>query len=357
MVTLRQIGWTAALAVAAGAGAGVLLGASRPEPDAGAPPTAAQRFLSRYLAADGRVVRSDQGGDTVSEGQAYAMLLTAATGDRGRFRRIWEWTRTHLQRRDGLLSYRWSKGAVADPQPAADADLDAAHALLIAGRRFRDRALRRAGVRIGKSILARETMATAQGPVLVAGLWAEAQRTVNPSYFSPAAFQELSRATGDPRWAQLEFNSYRIVDELTAAPPDVPPDWATVDANGHASPRQAPTGEEPRFGFEALRIPIRMVGAGTDYGRGLAARIWHFFSALAPESIAPVYRLDGQAAGDGQHAAMLAAAAASGAAAGEGARERSLMDRAAAVDRAKPTYYGSACLALATLEIARGAGS
>jgi hypothetical protein len=29
----------------------------------------AQTFLSRYVADDGRVVRQDQGGDTVSEGQ------------------------------------------------------------------------------------------------------------------------------------------------------------------------------------------------------------------------------------------------------------------------------------------------
>jgi endoglucanase len=354
MVMRRRIAWTAALAVAAGAGAGVLLGTARPTSGAGPQPTAAQRFLSRYVAADGRVVRRDQGGDTVSEGQAYAMLLTAEGGDRERFRRVWKWTRAHLQRRDGLLSYRWRRGAVVDPQPAADADLDAARALLIAGRRFRDPALRRAGVRIGTSILARETRPTALGPVLVAGPWAAQPRVVNPSYFSPAAFQALARATGDPRWSQLEFTSYRIVDQLTAAPPDVPPDWATVDASGHAFPREAPTGESPRFGFDALRVPIRMAGAGTDYGRGLAARIWHFFSVLPPARIAPEYRLDGQAAGQGQHAAMLAAAAASAAAAGDVARQRSLMRRAIAVDHAAPTYYGSACLGLAQLEIARG---
>jgi endoglucanase len=353
VVTRRTIGCTAALALTTAAGASLLLETSRSVSGAGTRLTAAQEFLSRYLTSDGRVVRTDQGGDTVSEGQAYAMLLTAVSGDRDRFRRVWGWTRDHLQRRDGLLSYRWRRGAVADPQPAADADLDAAHALLIAARRFRDPRLRRAGVRIGKSILARETMPTALGPVLVAGLWATEQGTVNPSYFSPAAFQELARATRDPRWSQLELTSYQIIDQLTAAPPDVPPDWATVDAAGQATPRKAPTGEEPRFGFEALRVPIRMAGAGTDYGRGLAARIWHFFSALTPDTIASVYRLDGQAESNGQHAAMLAAAAASAAAAGEDARQRELMDRATAVDRAAPTYYGSALLALAQWEIAR----
>jgi len=32
---------------------------------------AAESFLDRYVEPDGRVVRLDQGGDTVSEGQAY----------------------------------------------------------------------------------------------------------------------------------------------------------------------------------------------------------------------------------------------------------------------------------------------
>jgi endoglucanase len=120
-------------------------------------------------------------------------------------------------------------------------------------------------------------------------------------------------------------------------------------------PRRAPAGAAPRFGFEALRIPIRMAGAGTDYGRGLAARIWHFFSALQPTTIASVYRLDGQPAQEGQHAAMLAAAAASAAAAGEVAREQELMERASAVDLSAPTYYGAAWLALSQMDIARGA--
>ena len=42
---------------------------------------ATERFLDAYVDPDGRVVRRDQGGDTVSEGQAYALLLATAVGD------------------------------------------------------------------------------------------------------------------------------------------------------------------------------------------------------------------------------------------------------------------------------------
>nr|WP_235733865.1 glycosyl hydrolase family 8 [Mycolicibacterium austroafricanum] len=39
-------------------------------------------MLSRYVESDGRVVRHDEGGDVVSEGQAYGMLIAAASATR-----------------------------------------------------------------------------------------------------------------------------------------------------------------------------------------------------------------------------------------------------------------------------------
>src|SRR3954466_7344499 len=87
---------------------------------------AGQKFLDEYVEADGRVVRRDEGGDVVSEGQAYGMLIAVAVGDEARFRSIWNWSKTHLRRADGLLAWRWADGEVAGPNSAADADLDAA---------------------------------------------------------------------------------------------------------------------------------------------------------------------------------------------------------------------------------------
>ena len=42
---------------------------------------AGQRFLDDHVDDDGRVVRHDEGGDTVSEGQAYAMLVAVGIDD------------------------------------------------------------------------------------------------------------------------------------------------------------------------------------------------------------------------------------------------------------------------------------
>jgi endo-1,4-beta-D-glucanase Y len=88
--------------------------------------TIATGFLTRYADPDGRVVRRDQGGDTVSAGQAQGMLVAAALGQRSEFARVWGWTRRHLELAPGLLASDWKSGRVTNPEPASDADLDAA---------------------------------------------------------------------------------------------------------------------------------------------------------------------------------------------------------------------------------------
>src|SRR5206468_12412320 len=57
------------------------------------------KYRERFVAEDGRVL--DTGNQAVShtEGQGWAMLFAEAAGDRASFDRIWNWTRTKLQRR------------------------------------------------------------------------------------------------------------------------------------------------------------------------------------------------------------------------------------------------------------------
>jgi len=132
-----------------------------------------ESFFSRYVQSDGRVSATDQGGDTVSEGQAYAMLLAVALDDHSRFDQVWHWTKDNLQQDDGLLAFHWSNGHVDSDQPATDADLDAARALVLAGKRFESQGLherRRAHRRSGAQ---RRDQPGSGLPVLTAGPWAD----------------------------------------------------------------------------------------------------------------------------------------------------------------------------------------
>ena len=184
---------------------------------------AGEAFLSGYVESDGRVTRRDEGGDTVSEGQAYAMLVAAALNDQQHFTTVWAWTKRNLGREDGLLVWRWKDGQVVDNASASDADLDAARALVVAAAAFGDDQLKAEGVRLGTAVLDKETVMTKVGQVQVAGSWANhPPYAYNPSYTSPAANALLADATDDERWAELDLGTRAVTTALLNSA-DLPP--------------------------------------------------------------------------------------------------------------------------------------
>lgn len=303
------------------------------------------RFFRSYVSSDGRVVRRDQGGDTVSEGQAYAMLLSAAAGDRARFEAVWGWTKSHLQRADGLMSWRFADGAIVDPQPASDADLDASRALLLAADRFERPAYRADGLRIAGAVLRTQILRAPSGePLLAPGPWAVEQRVLNPSYNSPRAMEAIVDASSDTTWDAVRAAGYHMVETLTRSPAQLPPDWATLDDSGRVLPSADPGDAESRsrFGYEAARLPIRFAEDCDPEGLRLAAGLW---PQLRGEPDGYLRTLDGDPLPE-RHAIALVASSAAALASGEHAESKRLLERAERLDRRQPTYYGSAWVAL-----------
>ncbi|HEV3129905.1 MAG TPA: glycosyl hydrolase family 8 [Solirubrobacteraceae bacterium] len=318
---------------------------------------ASRSFLGSYVTPDGQVIRRDQGGDTVSEGQAYGMLLAVALDDRSRFKAIWGWTRGHLLQPNGLLASGWSGGRVSSPRPATDADLDAAQALALASQRFGDDSYRRWAATMGHAILARETAPSAAGLALVAGPWARTnQPVINPSYFSPRGYATLSAVAPDPRWRTLVGSSRTLVSWLIGSTGSsdarsLPPDWSAVrpavsgaspawPISSATTPAGPPTGESS---FDALRVAIRMASSCRPADRQLAAALWPLYRRAPGRD---VYSLDGRPLTGLTHAASYVAAAASAAAAGHRSMADRLLGQAQADNTRYPTYYGSAWLAL-----------
>ncbi len=323
---------------------------------------AGDRFLDDYLEADGRVVRRDEGGDVVSEGQAYGMLIAAALGDEDRFRLMWDWTRTNLRRPDGLLSWRWADGQVRDGNSAADADLDAARSLLVAGQRFDAPDLDHDGQKLGEAILAAETAPVGAaspppadvvpagrwmagtGLITVAGNWASAPpHAVDPGYFSPRAEQVLMQASADPRWADIS-RTQRVLSWQLIGAGTLPPDWASVDDVGHAVPTGSPAGGGVQFGLDAARLPIRFAESCDREDRAVAASLRPLLTGA--DDIPAVRNLDGSAAAQWQHPVTLVAGAAADHAAGDEDAAAHRLDRAAALQEKYPTYFGAAWVAL-----------
>ena len=313
---------------------------------------ATERFLSTYVDGDGRVVRRDQGGDTVSEGQAYALLLTAALGDEERFARVWSWTRDNLQRDDGLFAWRWQEGRVVDESPAADADVDIASALASGADRFDDEGLRDEARRVAAAVLDHETATVDGAPVLVAGPWAVEDRVVNPSYGARCDYAALAALSGDSRWRALGDGA---VGQLGALVDDgLPPDWAVVDDRGAARPIAAPDRrhEPGSYGLDAARIPARM--SACDEGREVAARLWDQLRPLDEDGAAVAYSLAGEAQASDRHPVGLVGAAGAARAAGDPGEADRLYAAAAELERRHPTYYGAAWLALGEVILGLG---
>jgi endoglucanase len=308
----------------------------------------ARAFLERYEASNGRVVRKDQGGDTVSEGQGYAMLLAVAIGERHQFAAAWRWERTHLQLPDGLFAYHWSGGKVVNAEPATDADLDSAWALVLAGQRFHNSQYLGQGLRVASAVLSNETTVVAGALQLVAGPWGRSSPGVaDPSYFSLEAMDALETASGDPRWSQLAADSTALVASLIRSGHALPANWVDLEPTGFARAIGGPsTDASPAYGLDAQRVPVWFAAGCTHSERAEAADVWPLLRRSANQGARISYNLSGAARTTEVNPLGSVAAAASASAAGDQGAAATLL---AAADRQSErfhTYYGDAWVAL-----------
>jgi endoglucanase len=315
------------------------------------PTDLAAAFLARYVNAEGRVVRYDQGGDTVSEGQAYALLLAVADHDRVHFASVWKWEREHLQQPDGLFAYHWANDQVASTTPATDADLDTAWALVLGAAAFHREDWSAAGLAVAAAVLANETVTAGGRLQLVAGPWARtAPFSVDPSYLAPEAMVTLAARSGDPRWAELATDSRQLVADLQGQGADrsLPPDWALLQPSGAIAASYPPSGgKPPSYGLDGQRVPIWYAADCAPSGRTLAAASWPVISGLPGHGDGIAYSLTGAVQDPATNATGLMAASASALAADQTARGLTLLAEGRALDHGA-NYYGDAWAALGT---------
>jgi endoglucanase len=329
-----------------------------------------QSYCRHFISSDGQVIIPEEGGGTISEAQAYALLRAVWANDATVFNRVYAFTYEKLSRvrthGDSLLAWRWGRlpggsWGVLDANSATDGDLDYALALVLAHRLgwqappglpdYREEARR-----VQADILAREVVALPGGDLLLTpGNWHELKPPylVNPSYFSPAAYrlfastpsetdsgriaervgavrapplQPDAKETDNPaRWSRLHQSTYKLLGQLTPGLGSQTgvglfPDWCRVDAAGRLAP--AP-GKDTRFGWEAVRLPFRVALDGLWFGDPQAAQLLAdkflpFFKSQwqARARLLAVYNFDGSPAVDYEspvlYAGVLAGALAAG---------------------------------------------
>jgi endoglucanase len=307
----------------------------------------AASFLRTYVRPDGRVNRPDQGNDTVSEGQAYGLLLAETIGRDTQFSQIWQWTRVHLQQSDGLFAWHANAaGRILSPEPASDADLLIAWALL----RYEGpgaAVFHSDGLRVANAVLAYEVTTGADGmPILTAGPWATGRpATLDPSYWSLPALTGLAQLTGDREWQRLADSALVLTRQLTRGGRLLPPNWAELTSTDQLLPESAPnaadTEPQAQYGLDSQRTVAWFAASCNPQARALAARWWTLLRpSVRDEALA--LRLNGTVVTPTPGVLPLVAAASAAHAAGAKAASLRLLGLAAVQQRRYPGYYGGA---------------
>lgn len=242
-------------------------------------------FRDRFI-RDGRVVDTGNQDISHSEGQGWGLLLAERCGDAACFRALLDWTRRHLARGDGLHAWRHRPGRPRDADDAnnaTDGDLFIAWALLRAERRWPGEGHAAQAGRIAAAVLERLVQHEAGRLLLLpasSGFVHGDRVVVNPSYYVWPAIRALAAARPDPRWARLEADGLALLRMARFGSHGLVPDWLAVPRGaGRLHPA---TGWPPRFGYDAVRLPLWLAWAGLEQepAHRAAAALWRDRPAL-----------------------------------------------------------------------------
>ena len=224
-------------------------------------------YKQRYISPEGRVIDTGNVDVSHSEGQGIGLLLSVHNKDRVVFDKIWQWTRTNLQtRKDKLFSWKWvpstTGGSTADPNNATDGDLFIAWALFRAGRQWNEASYLEAAREISREIRAKLLHKSSHGLLLLPGeqgFVKEGRVTVNLSYWMFPALQDLNRLDPAPEWGQLIESGLKLLQTGRFGRWQLPSDWLRLAEKPEIAPDF-----KPRFGYDAVRIPLYLIWAKLD---------------------------------------------------------------------------------------------
>jgi len=243
-------------------------------------------YRDRFISDDGRVRDTGNGEVSHTEGQGTAMLFAEAFDDRATFDRVWQWTAQKLRRPDSaLFAWRWDPNNAANPvsdtNNASDGDILIAWALSLAAHRWHERAYAREAHRVLAEIRDKLIDRVDGHLVLMPGTdgfkTADGSVIVNPSYYIYPAFHEFSRVDRSPVWTRLQHDGLALLAKARFGQWALATDWVAVASDGGVSPAAK---LPPRFGFDAIRIPLYLIWGGAATQQRLAAdlRYWGGFT-------------------------------------------------------------------------------
>ena len=265
--------------------------------DPGAVRAIYERWKGTFVTSQGagdsalRVVRPENGGDTVSEGIGYGMLAAVYLDDQPTFAGLWSYARAHADD-NGLMHWQiGGDGQVWGHGGATDADEDMAFALVMAARQWGTSSYLTDARQLVQAIWTREVDHD-RGDLLRPGdLWGNEDVTF-PSYFAPSYYRLFARLTGEPGWLRVIDLSYAVL-AAASGPHGLVPEKAT--SSGTAV--QGADG----YGYNSCRVPWRVAVDlclfGEERARTYLRPVASFFAGVGVDNLVDGYDTAGNPTG------------------------------------------------------------
>ncbi|MFQ3576557.1 MAG: glycosyl hydrolase family 8, partial [Cytophagales bacterium] len=209
-------------------------------------------------------VKFDEPNRTVSEGIAYGMLLAAYAADKDLFDGLWNYYKFHSNSR-GFMHWRIDGcTGVSGQNGAADAEVDAAYALLIAENQWPNinspYDYSAEAQTLMNNIVTWELHPSSNQLINGDG-WGFGDNCRNPAYQSPAYFREFAirNTNNSSRWNSAVTASYNLVTANADATTGLVSDWSNPQGQRNTcNPGGLGYAATDGYGYDACRNPWRM---------------------------------------------------------------------------------------------------
>ncbi|SBS26829.1 Minor endoglucanase Y precursor [Marinomonas spartinae] len=222
-------------------------------------------YKEYFLTPQGRIVDTGNNDISHSEGQGYGLILALHNNDKKAFAQIWEWSKRHLGRHDlPLFCWKYDPNTiphVVDKNDASDGDLLIAWALLEAGKQWGDVNYTNASKLIRSAIFEHLVVDFGGYYLILPGVRGFAHKDyveINLAYWVMPALQAFASQDGG-EWQRVIDSGKELLQKSQFGVDKLPTDWIRVTKGGKVMPSP---NRAPRFGFDAVRIPLYFYLAG-----------------------------------------------------------------------------------------------
>ena len=246
-------------------------------------------WKKRFVVTDSggfKVIRPENGNDTVSEGIAYGMMIAVYFDDKPLFDGLYTYWKAKQFNSTGLMTWCIPAGSgscSASGGTATDADEDAAFAMLMASKQWPSGGYSGTATTLINAVMSTDM----SGSYIKAGSNYSASQITNPSYFAPAFYRVFGSS-----WNSLASNSYTLLNAaLQGRSNGLVAAWCTGGTcSGPASNGGA---DDMRYQYDSHRIPWRIgldyCWNGTPEAKTYLDKISGFFAGKASTGVGRVF--------------------------------------------------------------------